>query len=67
MHVACLVVTALAVAATGFSGSGGRAVLFLACAVHTHPPAGDYSAQFVLANGFLVRAGAALALGVAGT
>ena len=40
-------------------------VLFVACAVHTHLLARDYSAQFVLANGFLALVGAALALGLA--
>ncbi|NES14504.1 DoxX family protein [Micromonospora sp. PPF5-17] len=42
-------------------------VLFFACAVHTHLLARDYSGQFALANGFLVLAGATLALGVAGS
>ncbi|MGW5670354.1 DoxX family protein [Micromonospora sp. NPDC003776] len=42
-------------------------VLFFACAVHTHLLARDHSAQFALANGFLVLAGVALALGVAGS
>ena len=41
-------------------------VLFFACAVHTHLLARDHSAQFVLANGFLLLSGTALALGLAG-
>ncbi|WP_406039286.1 DoxX family protein [Micromonospora sp. NBC_00898] len=119
MHIAYVVVTVLAVAATGFSGVAALAhfrpilpgmaaagvprfwltfpigtlktagavglllgllgvplvgaaaaaglVLFFACAVHTHLLARDYSAQFVLANGFLLLSGAALALGLAGS
>jgi hypothetical protein len=42
-------------------------VLFFACAVHTHLLARDRSAQFLLANGFLVLSGTALALGLAGS
>ncbi|RQX03246.1 DoxX family protein [Micromonospora globispora] len=116
MHVAYVVVTLLAVAATGFSGVAALAhfrpilpgmaaagvpvswltfpmgtlktagavglllgvpwigvaaaaglVLFFVCAVHTHLPARDYSAQFMLANGFLLLVGAGLALGLIGT
>lgn len=42
-------------------------MLFFVCAVHTHLLARDYSAQFMLANGFLVLVGTGLALGLAGT
>ncbi len=37
-------------------------ILFFVCAIYTHVRAGDYSAQFGLANGFLALAVAALAL-----
>ncbi len=40
-------------------------ILFFVCAVYTHLRAGDYSAQFALANGFLLLAAAALALNLA--
>jgi DoxX-like family len=40
-------------------------VLFFVCAIYTHVRAGDYSAQFSLAIGFLVLAVAALVLGLA--
>lgn len=40
-------------------------ILFFVCAVYTHVRAGDYSAQFGLANGFLLLAVAALALNLA--
>ena len=40
-------------------------VLFFTCAVHTHLLARDYSAQFVLANGFLVLCAATLVLALA--
>ena len=40
-------------------------ILFFVCAVYTHVRAGDYSAQFGLANGFLLLAAAALALNLA--
>jgi DoxX-like family len=39
-------------------------VLFFVCAVYTHLRAGDYSAQFGLAIGFLGLAVASLALGL---
>jgi len=38
-------------------------VLFFVCAVYTHLRAGDYSAQFGLAIGFLLLAAATLVLG----
>src|ERR1035441_5074443 len=37
-------------------------ILFFVCAIYTHVRAGDYSAQFGLANGYLLLAVAALAL-----
>ncbi|MGE5135177.1 MAG: DoxX family protein [Gemmatimonadota bacterium] len=40
-------------------------ILFFVCAVYTHVRAADYSAQFGLANGFLLLAVAALALNLA--
>jgi hypothetical protein len=40
-------------------------VLFFVCAVYTHIRAGDFSAQFGLANGFLGLAVASLILGLA--
>lgn len=40
-------------------------VLFFVCAVYTHVRVRDYSAQFGLANGFLILSVATLALGVA--
>jgi DoxX-like family len=40
-------------------------VLFFVCAVYTHIRAGDYSAQFGLANGFIGLNVAALALALA--
>jgi hypothetical protein len=39
-------------------------VLFFVCAIYTHVLAGDYSAQFALANGFLTLTVAALVLGL---
>lgn len=39
-------------------------VLFFACAVYTHIRAGDHSAQFALAIGFLLLCGTTMALGV---
>lgn len=42
-------------------------MLFFVCAVHTHLLARDYSAQFMLANGFLVLVGTVLALALIGT
>lgn len=39
-------------------------VLFFVCAVYTHVRAGDYSAQFGLANGFLILAVGTLVLGL---
>ena len=40
-------------------------ILFFVCAIYTHLRAGDYSAQFGLAIGFLLLAVAALALDLA--
>jgi hypothetical protein len=40
-------------------------VLFFVCAVYTHVRASDYSAQFGLANGFLVLTVATLVLDIA--
>jgi hypothetical protein len=40
-------------------------VLFFVCALYTHVRAGDYSAQFGLANGYLALAAGALVLGLA--
>lgn len=40
-------------------------ILFFVCAVYTHVRASDYSPLFGLANGFLLLAVAALALGLA--
>ena len=40
-------------------------ILFFVCAIYTHMRAGDYSAQFGLANGFLLLAVAALVLDLA--
>lgn len=40
-------------------------ILFFVCAIYTHVRAGDYSAQFGLANGYLLLAVAALALDLA--
>ena len=40
-------------------------ILFFVCAVYTHVRAADYSAQFALANGFLLLAVATLALNLA--
>ncbi|HEY2669034.1 MAG TPA: DoxX family protein [Rugosimonospora sp.] len=39
-------------------------ILYFVCAVYTHVRAGDYSAQFGLANGFLLAAAATLVLGL---
>jgi len=38
-------------------------VLYFVCAIYTHVRASDYSAQFVLANGFLALNAAVLVLG----
>ncbi|MGW0229696.1 DoxX family protein [Actinopolymorpha singaporensis] len=54
----------LGVPVIGTAAAAGL-VLFFACAVHTHLLARDYSAQFGLANGFLVLVAAALVLGLA--
>ncbi len=40
-------------------------ILFFVCALYTHVRASDYSVQFGLANGYLLLAVAALALGLA--
>jgi hypothetical protein len=40
-------------------------ILFFVCAIYTHVRASDYSAQFGLANGYLLLAVAALALDLA--
>lgn len=40
-------------------------ILFFVCAVYTHVRAGDYAAQFALANGFLLLAVAVLVLNLA--
>ena len=40
-------------------------ILFFVCAIYTHVRAGDYSPQFVLANGYLLLAVATLALDLA--
>jgi hypothetical protein len=40
-------------------------ILFFVCAIYTHIRAGDYSPQFVLANGFLLLVVATLTLGLA--
>lgn len=40
-------------------------ILFFVCAVYTHVRAGDYSAQFGLANGYLVLSAAVLVLTLA--
>jgi hypothetical protein len=40
-------------------------ILFFICAIYTHVRANDYSAQFGLANGYLLLAVAALVLGLA--
>jgi DoxX-like family len=40
-------------------------ILFFICAIYTHLRAGDYSAQFGLAIGYLLLAVAALVLGLA--
>lgn len=58
IHIVCPV---------GRGRGGGGLVLFFVCAVHTHLLARDYSAQFILANGFLVLVGTGLALGLTGT
>ena len=40
-------------------------ILFFVCAIYTHVRSGDYSAQFGLANGYLLLAVATLALDLA--
>jgi len=40
-------------------------ILYFVCAIYTHIRAGDYSAQFGLANGYLALAVAALTLQLA--
>jgi hypothetical protein len=51
----------LAVPLVGVAAAAGL-VLFFVCAVYTHLLAGDYSAQFALALGFLALCGTVLGL-----